>query len=1816
MARTRKREIGEKFTSSLFMVSAKETERQILLSEDSEECSYYYIGESIEYNDKRFCIIDLLYDEETVTIEDEEFPLNIVVMHFSKFLSEVNGNKTFKGYTEKRDIPTVLEPVSYDGAEFSLNGKTYRVQNIIENAVKAIDVMLKDVFGITALHTFRLSDVQHLLVPVQSGALDVEKETSISDDVKQVEEVLEENENPTSIMDFITFQSDEEISSFDSTEDKTIINYIYPSTESSYRTKNIRIADNIEAINLLKKLNSENRKATAEEQSVLVKFSGWGGLNEVFEEKNEHYNDLINILSEEEYSAASSSLLDAFYTPLFVAKNVYDMLQRCGFNGGRVLEPSMGIGHFFGTMPEEMQKNSTLYGVELDNCSAAIAEQLYQNAIIKNTGFENVNFGDNMFDLVISNVPFGEYQVSDNRYNSLELSIHDYFICKMIDCVRPNGLVVALTSSFTMDKKTCKARKYMAQRADLLCAVRFPVELFKDAHTKPVTDLLIFKKREKPLSEDEIANVFWIDTTELCVENEKYKATTNLNDYFVTNPNMILGAYEAVSGPYGDKAIVQNSYEDVVYALPKVLSSIEFKYQPITRENDNNASEIPLPDELFDLPNYSFTIYQDDIWYRENEKLNKYIPKKGKEGKKEKRIRDLIPLRDKLIYLMNLMVNNASEYEIKKAQEKLSYMYDTFVHKYDRICSVGNSLAFSEDSKYPLLCSLEVYDEKGNFISKADIFNKITIKVDSQPVAENSEDALQVSIAEKGIIDFEYMQRLTGISQDKIRDELVSKEFIFKLPNPVNGKEYETADTYLSGYVKEKLKEAELAATFDKEFIKNVEALKKVQPEDIPYNEIFVQLGSTWIDTQIYEAFMYDLLETPVFLRHKCKIIYMCDKFYVTTKNIGGVKAETVYGTADKTGYELLEDCLNMVNSKVYDYIDVGEGKTKAVVNQNKTQAVQYKQDMIKEKFCDWLWNDFERRNYLVRKYNDEMNVMVERKYDGSKIRFIGMNPNISLMEHQRNAVARILHNGNTLLAHVVGAGKTFTMVAAAMEKKRLGLCNKSLFVVPNHLVVQWASEFLRLYPFANVLITTKKDFNKFSRKKFCSRIATGNYDAVIISHEQFKSLPLSKERITKEYQKKIYEIDESLRAVNYDFDKADFSLKSYTKRQLEMAKKQTMKSFERLLAMHKKDDCIDFEKLGIDSLFVDEAHEFKNLAVVTKLRNIAGLTNANSQKASDLLLKCNYLNDVTNYKGVVFATGTPISNAVCELYVMQKYLQDKDLKYHNICTFDGWISKFAETETKVEVKPEGTGYRTIQRVCKYHNLPELMKIFRNVADIRVAEQVKLNVPDRKDHNIAVNPSEIQEEIVKSFAKRAEKIRTNSIDSQFDNMLCVTNDGRKLAIDQRLFDNSLEDDKTSKLNRCIRTVYRIWKLYKATKAAQIIFCDLGTPKAQAETDNYFDVYNDIKSKLISYGVPENEIAFIHDAKTDEAKMKLFDKVNSGSVRVLLGSTQKLGAGTNVQERLIAIHNLDCPWKSSDLQQREGRIIRPKNMFSKAHVYSYVTKNTFDTYLYQTVLNKAQFIAQIMSSKAPSRDMVDTDTSCLNYAEIKALSTGNPAIKEKMTLEETVARLKVARASYTSSRFELERDIKVRLPKEISTEEAKLAALKTDAEALCNYPLDAESHFAEMEINGNVFYVANKKEAAEELQNAIKRIKLEDPVHIGSYRGFKMEVYYNSFRASKVMNLVSNSSKYMYPLELGFDGLGNIARINNLIAKIPGGVKEVTGTLNSLRKELQLSIEEIDKPFEREEEYQEALHRLKELERKLSVQGAAGVENIE
>lgn len=1671
---------------------------------------------------------------------------------------------------------------------FTKDGTKFKITSIDGKTVKAVNLGLMELFSTEFIHSFNLDEIKDLLVA----------------------ECDEQNPS-TNTMDSI-FGSTQETTLFHvSTNDESKeleneldkeLDFHYESSNEEYLTKGKRIEANLEAIKLLKNLESSKRAATVEEQAILARYSGWGGLSDVFKEESTNHNEVVEALSGREYNESRANSLTAYYTPLPIIESIYKMLSDAGFKGGRILEPSCGTGKFFGMMPRNMYDISNLNGVELDTISARIAKHLYPKAKIQNKGFEKADLYKDYYDLVITNVPFGAYKVNDPAYNSMNLDIHDYFICKSIDMAREGGFVVVLTEQNTLDRKPTKAREYISERAELIGAVRLPNGVFGDTHTQVVADLIIFKKKSENAEATEESESF-INTVSFSLS----EVEGSRNEFFTLHPEYILGEEAITSSQYGNKITVEGELD--LALLNERLNGFGMKYEEAVIEDSEDETIISIPEELESAVDIgSFVVYNDKIYHRKSATLLELFTPRNMMA--EKRLRAMIPVRDLLDQLYKLMSSNEStDEQIKTQQKRLEQAYDYFVQKYGLFNSRGNELALQEDDKYPRLCSLEIMDSDTNlYVGKAEVFTKRTIRPEVEPKADTAYDALQVSLATKGVIDFDYMEELTATDKDILLKELLESNKLFKLPE--GG--YADAPTYLSGYVKDKLKIAKAYAENDESFKQNVEALEAVQPKDVTAADIFVPLGATWVPTEIYEQFMYETFKTPNWAKKEIRLCKFGDKYNISEKRTDNWRAEItqIYGTWDVKAYELLEKTMNLENVKVYKTVKGDDGKERRVVDREKTIAAQQKQEELKYKFSTWLFEDEERRERIVRIFNDSLNNIVLKEYDGSYMTFPGMNKAIELMPHQKAAIQRIIQTGNTLLAHRVGAGKTFTMITAAMELKRLGLCNKSLFVVPNHLISQWAGEIARLYPMANILVTNKKDFTAKNRKKFCAKIAAGNYDAILCTHTQFSiGMPLSKET-----QKRV--LDMQLEEVNYllssfsdvGSDDPNFKQKEYSVRQLEIKKKDLTAKIEALMETP-QDNTVTFEELGIDQIFVDEAHTFKNLAVHTRLRNVAGLTNAVSKKAQDLYGKVLYLNEKTDYRGVVFATGTPISNAICELYVMQKYLEPQYLDKAGIITFDSWVSRFAETETKIEVKPEGTGYRSVVRCCKYHNLPELMNLFRLVADIKVTD-LQLDLPEVRTHHIAVKPSDTQKEALKLFAERAEKIRGGGVDPDKDNMLCVTNDGRKLAIDQRMYDIVLENDSRSKLNRCARTVAKIWHKTKESRATQLVFLDMGTPKSKKEQEKaekaIFDAYNAFKETALSLGVAEEEIAFIHDANTDVKKQVLYDKVNAGTVRILLGSTDKLGAGTNVQKRCLALHHIDCPWRPSDLDQREGRIVRPGNLNKVVHLYSYVTVNTFDTYLYQTILNKAKPIAQIMSGKVPMRDMEDLDSQCLNYAEIKALSTGNPAIKEKMELEEKVTKLKILRSAHMSKIYALEKKVNSELPLVIEMHEARLHTLKADVEYLEAHPYDGAPENFHIVLNGDDYFGADdKKVAAQVLQSLIDTHKNVNQKLIGNYRGFKLFVSYNLTEDAPIMHIQSATNDLLYRMSVGNDGYGNLRRLDNLLSGIKKKIEDTERDIEASKNDLAVSAEEAKKPFPQEKEYNEAVLRLAQVNKELA-----------
>lgn len=1546
--------------------------------------------------------------------------------------------------------------------------------------------------------------------------------------------------------------------------------------------KKERFRRNIMAIQLLKKCQEENRFATPEEQIVLSKYVGWGGLSEAFDENNSawatEYLELSSVLTPEEYASARESTLTAFYTPPEVITAIYKAMEQMGFQEGNLLEPSCGIGNFIGMLPDAMQ-DSKIYGVELDTISAGIAQQLYQKTTIAAQGFEETNLPDSFFDGVVGNVPFGDFKVSDKRYDKHKFLIHDYFFAKSLDKLRPGGVMALVTSKGTMDKETLAVRKYIAQRAELLGAIRLPNNTFKgNAGTEVVSDILILQKRDRLI--DIEPDWVHLDTDENGIK---------MNSYFVQHPEMILGEMKMVSGRFGMEATcVPYENADLAAQLDEAVANIhgeitEYETEEELEEEDNSIPADPT------VRNFSYTVVDDKIYYRENSRMTPVEVS----ATAENRIKGMIAIRNSVRTLIELQTEDYPDSEIKAEQERLNRLYDTFSGKYGLINSRANTSAFSQDSSFSLLSALEIIGEDGELERKADMFSKRTIKPHTPVTSvDTASEALAVSLGEKATIDMDYMMGLSGKSENEIFEDL--KGVIFLNPLYEYGNSYEPkylmADEYLSGNVREKLKIAKNSAElYPEDYKVNVEALQKVQPKDLTASEISVRLGATWLPPDDVQEFIFHLLETPRYAQWNIKVHFspFTSEWNIEGKSYdkGNVRAYNTYGTSRINAYKIIEETLNLKDVRIFDYIEDDEGKKKAVLNKKETAIAQSKQEMIKQEFQDWIWSDPERRERLCKSYNEKFNSVRPREYDGSHIIFNGMNPEIELREHQKNAVAHILYGGNTLLAHAVGAGKTFEMVAAAQESKRLGLCNKSLFVVPNHLTEQWAAEYLQLYPAANILVATKKDFETKNRKKFCGRIATGDYDAVIIGHSQFEKIPMSIERQRAILEQQLEEITGGIAELKRNRGE-NFSIK-----QLEKSKKSIRQKLDKLNDQTKKDDVVTFEELGVDRLFVDESHYYKNLYLYTKMRNVGGIAQTEAQKSSDLFMKCRYLDEITGGRGTVFATGTPISNSMVELYTIQRYLQYNTLVKNGLQHFDAWASTFGETITAVELTPEGTGYRAKTRFAKFYNLPELMAMFKEIADIKTADMLNLPVPEAKYHNIAVKPSEMQKEMVASLAERAEQVRGGGVDSSVDNMLKITNDGRKLALDQRMLNDMLPDFEGSKINACVDNIYRIWKENAGKKSAQLVFCDLSTPK----NDGTFSVYNDIRKKLIERGIPESEVKFIHEADTDMKKKELFQKTRKGEVRVLLGSTQKMGAGTNVQDKLIALHDVDCPWRPSDLEQRSGRIVRQGNENPKVDIYRYVTEQTFDAYLYQLVEGKQKFASQIMTSKSPVRSAEDIDETALSYAEIKMLATGNPYIKEKMDLDIQVQKLKMLKSNFLSEKYGLEDKVIKFYPQQIAYLKSRVEGLTKDVETAKLHPKPIDEQPLGMMVSG-VSY-SEKAEAGQAIINACKSMNSPNAIPLGEYRGFQMELYFDTVQRNYVVKLKGETSR---DVPLGDDSHGNIVRIDNGIERFEETLADTKNSLENTEKQFETAKQEIEKPFAKEEELKAKTARLDEL----------------
>ena len=1556
-----------------------------------------------------------------------------------------------------------------------------------------------------------------------------------------------------------------------------------------------RFNNNVRAIRLLKRLEAEDRLATPEEQEVLARYVGWGGLADCFDERHSKYAELKALLTEEEYAAARESTLTAFYTPPVVIRSIYQALTNMGFQTGNLLEPSCGIGNFIGMRPEALA-DSKIYGVELDGISGRIAQQLYQQSSIAVQGFEKTDLPDSFFDAAIGNVPFGSFKVIDKRYDRYNFLIHDYFFARTLDKVRPGGVIAFVTSKGTMDKDTPTVRKYLAQRADLLGAIRLPNNTFKDAAGTDVTSDILFLQKRDALSSEEL------DWVHLNTDANGLK----INQYFIDHPEMVMGEMREISGPYGPETaclpIEGRDLEDqLAVAIQSIQGSIT-EYVMDDPETEGEDKSIPADPEV---RNFSYTIVDGKVYYRENSRMNPIEVSVTAAN----RIKGLIGIRDCVRTLIEYQTEDWPDQDIQAQQRKLNALYDAFVDKYGRINSRANSSVFSMDSAYFLLTSLEVLDDERNFVRKADMFIKRTIK---QRITithvDTASEALAVSLAEKAKVDMDYMAELTGKTEQEVYADLTGVIFL----NPMHGygggseEKYLTADEYLSGNVREKLEWAKRSAElYPEDYTAHVQALERVQPVDLTASEIAVRLGATWLPTEVIDQFIYELFGTSPRSQRMIRSHYSqhTGAWNIESKfaDRGNIKAENTYGTTRVNGYKIIEETLNLRDLRIFDYVEDEHGNRVPILNKKETAIAQGKQQLIKQAFQDWIWKDPARRERLTRLYNDKFNSIRPREYDGSHLNFVGINPEITLRPHQVNAIAHILYGGNTLLAHVVGAGKTFEMVAAAQESKRLGLCQKSLFVVPNHLTEQWASEYLQLYPSANILVATRKDFETKNRKRFCGRIATGDYDAIIIGHSQFEKIPVSVERQRYLLEQQRSEVLNGIAELKANHGER-FSIK-----QMERTKKSIDAKLAKLNDQSRKDDVVTFEELGIDRLFVDEAHYYKNLAAFSKMRNVGGISQTEAQKSSDLYMKCRYLDELTGGRGVVFATGTPISNTMVEMYTMQKYLQYHTLEEHGLLNFDAWASTFGETVTAIELAPEGTGYRAKTRFSRFYNLPELMSMFKEVADIQTADMLNLPVPKANYHNIVLKPSEQQEEMVAALGERAEKVRNRMVDSTEDNMLLITNDGRKLALDQRLLNPLLPDSDTSKINACAGDVFDIWQRTADQRSAQMVFCDLSTPgknrpiemvpneQGGYEMAEFQNVYDDLRNKLIAKGIPAEEIAYIHSANTETQKKELFGKVRSGQVRVLIGSTQKMGAGTNVQKKLVALHHLDCPWRPSDLQQREGRIIRQGNENNEVDIYTYVTENTFDSYLYQLVEGKQKFIGQIMTSKSPVRSCEDIDETALSYAEIKALCTGNPHIKEKMDLDIDVQRLRLLKANHLSQRYALEDQIIKTLPQQIAKYEQSIEGYLSDMDRLKENTHPNEDGFSPMEVEGAVY--TDKKAAGSAILAACKAMTSPTPVPLGQYRGFAMDLSFESmFQQFKV----TVKGALCYTITLGTDVFGNILRLDNLLESMEERINTCREQLENTRMQLENAKLEVDKPFPQEDELKRKSARLDEL----------------
>lgn len=1665
-----------------------------------------------------------------------------------------------------------------------------------------VEVLLK--WNKVAERVRQLIRTDDYLSPEELEKYEERQEAQRIADLEEAQQVLEVEQTDVEQLDMQsedgeaseTVEQPESVEEVEPTEemvtDILAVNFRITDDELGQGTPKEKFRANIMAIQLLKKCEEENRNATPEEQEILSRYVGWGGLAEAFDETKAawetEYLELKTVLTPEEYAAARASTLNAHYTQPIVIESMYQTLENLGFTKGNILEPSMGVGNFFGMLPENLNQ-SKLYGVELDSISGRIAKLLYPDANIQIKGFEKTDYPNDFFDVAIGNVPFGAYKVNDRQYDRYNFMIHDYFLAKTIDQLRPGGVAALITTKGTMDKTSPEVRKYLAERADLLGAIRLPNTAFKaNAGTEVSADILFFQKRESLTKE----MPDWVN-----LGSDANGIT--VNQYFADHPEMILGEMKEVSGPYGMETTCAPMEEaDLELQLAEAVKHIHGNMAPsvdVETELDDVPESIPADPNV---RNYSYTVVEDQVYYRVNFLMNQVkMPAATAE-----RVKGMVAIRDTVRELIAMqMEETVTDEEIQKQQEKLNQVYETYTAKYGVIGSNANKRAFSDDSSYCLLCSLEELNEDGTLKRKADMFTKRTIKkAVAVTSVETATEALALSLNERAKVDLSYMAQLTGKTEEKITEELVG--VIFK--NPLTD-QWESGDEYLSGNVRDKLNTARTFAENHPEFTPNVHALEAVQPRDLEASEIEVRIGATWIEPSDYQDFMRELLHTPWYLLQKevqVKYSEVNGEWRITGKNADSPRnafAYATFGTTRANAYKILEDSLNLKDVRIYDKSINENGEEIRVLNKKETMLASQKQDAMKAAFKDWIFRDQQRRERLVRVYNDRFNSIRPREYDGSHLNFPGMNPEIELRPHQKNAVAHQLYGENVLLAHVVGAGKTYEMVAAAMESKRLGLSQKNLFVVPNHLTEQWGAEFLQLYPGANILVATKKDFEPANRKKFCARIAMGNYDAIIIGHSQFERIPISDERQEAMLRKQIDDLEMAIQSARYEQDGGRYTIK-----QIEKTRKTLQTRLEKLNQKERKDQVVTFEELGVDHLYVDEAHSYKNAFLYTKMRNVAGIAQNEAQKSADMFNKCQYLDEITGGKGITFATGTPISNSMTELYVMQRYLQNSKLQNMGLGLFDSWASTFGEVVTSIELAPEGTGYRAKSRFARFYNIPELMNMFKEIADIKTSDQLKLPVPEAEYETVVLKPTEQQKEIVESLGERAEVVRSGGVDSSVDNMLKITNDGRKLALDQRLVNELLPDNPESKISVCAEKSYEIWKDTAAQKSAQLIFCDLSTPKG----DGSFNVYDDLKQKLMAKGVPEKEIAFIHDANTEAKKTELFGKVKSGQVRFLIGSTAKMGAGTNVQDRLIALHHLDIGWKPSDLEQREGRIIRQGNHNKKVHIFRYVTESTFDSYMWQLIENKQKFISQIMTSKAPVRSCEDVDEAALSYAEVKALATGNPAVKEKMALDVDVAKLKLLKANHMNNQYRLEDDIARNFPQQIAKLTEIIESYKADIAHYQEHKITAPEQFT-MEISGKVF--TEKKEAGAALLAVCKDIKAVDAaMDIGTYQGFNMRIQFDSWSKEFILSVKHESVSKVH---LGADALGNITRINNLLESYPEKLAEAVQKLETIQEQLANAKEEVGKPFPKEEELNEKLERLSELNALLNMDEREGTE---